>query len=320
MVSADIAARLACPRCRDDSLSEGPEGFTCGRCGVSYPVIDSIPVLAPPGPVREAILSRTDAGNVGAALFYNRAEVMEGYFKVPELPDDVTRWGGLIDRGRGGLTLEVGSGSGIFQDDLPNYVALDLSLFALRQYIKPEHPRVCGSAEELPFRDNSFAVVVSRAAIEHVPHPERAYAEILRVLEPGGMGYVFPSWNCAQWVCDALPIRPYRELTWRQRISKATLPIHRQVAWKGLTRIPWRIWRSLRYRLTRRPTLLAYRSLRPNYENFWAGDADACSNLDVFETMLYFKSRGCRMIHPPASGLRPLLARAEPVVFLKPGP
>ncbi len=46
---------------------------------------------------------------------------------------------------------------------------------------------VRGSADRLPFRDNSFDVVVSFAVFEHLRDPDRSLAEIRRVLRPGGV-------------------------------------------------------------------------------------------------------------------------------------
>ncbi len=45
---------------------------------------------------------------------------------------------------------------------------------------------VVADMRELPFADGSFAGALSVHSIEHVPDPERALAEIARVLEPGG--------------------------------------------------------------------------------------------------------------------------------------
>ena len=47
-------------------------------------------------------------------------------------------------------------------------------------------PTVIGSAESLPFEDESFDVVLSTQVLEHVPDPPRALAEAVRVLKRGG--------------------------------------------------------------------------------------------------------------------------------------
>ncbi len=44
-----------------------------------------------------------------------------------------------------------------------------------------------GSIFDLPFADDSFDVVFSQTVLFHVPHPEKALAEIKRVLRPGGL-------------------------------------------------------------------------------------------------------------------------------------
>lgn len=55
-----------------------------------------------------------------------------------------------------------------------------------------DHPRVTtrGSVLALPYRTGSFELVLSQAVLEHVPDPQAAVDEMLRVLVPGGVLYV----------------------------------------------------------------------------------------------------------------------------------
>ncbi len=51
---------------------------------------------------------------------------------------------------------------------------------------------VLASADDLPFPDNSFDVAIMDAVWEHLPNAEASFAEVARVLRPGGLlvGYV----------------------------------------------------------------------------------------------------------------------------------
>jgi SAM-dependent methyltransferase len=63
--------------------------------------------------------------------------------------------------------------------DFPGVVALARKLVPGAEFRQ-------GDATELPFPDNSFDAVVCGYGIMHVPDPEKAMQEMLRVLRPGG--------------------------------------------------------------------------------------------------------------------------------------
>jgi len=53
---------------------------------------------------------------------------------------------------------------------------------------------VTADMRELPFADGEFASVLSVQSLEHVPDPERVLAEVVRVLDPGGVAvFVTPN-------------------------------------------------------------------------------------------------------------------------------
>jgi ubiquinone/menaquinone biosynthesis C-methylase UbiE len=94
--------------------------------------------------------------------------------------------------------LEVGAGTGFFSLNLKQAGILDqvhvtdLSpgmVEAARQNAARLGFRVEGSvgdAEQIPFEDGTFDVVVGHAVLHHVPDVEQAMREMLRVLRPGG--------------------------------------------------------------------------------------------------------------------------------------
>ena len=55
---------------------------------------------------------------------------------------------------------------------------------------------IVGSADDMPFKDNEFDSVLSTQVFEHLEYPEKAAAEIARVIKRGGYLLVtVPQWN-----------------------------------------------------------------------------------------------------------------------------
>ena len=100
---------------------------------------------------------------------------------------------------RFGDGLEIGSGTGYFALNLlaggrlETATCTDISdgmLAALRanaERLGIDVSTVRTEAEQLPFEDESFDLVFGHAVLHHIPDMERAAAEFLRVLRPGGM-------------------------------------------------------------------------------------------------------------------------------------
>lgn len=86
-----------------------------------------------------------------------------------------------------GRALEVGCGEGVISDKLarrwPSVVGLDLPDSGLRQdwtaYAEPHF--LHANADDLPFRDGEFEVVVSVEVLEHLENPARGLREMARV-------------------------------------------------------------------------------------------------------------------------------------------
>ena len=97
-----------------------------------------------------------------------------------------------------GRSLEIGCGTGYFtlnmlQDGVVHEaVATDISpgmldaLQANAQRLGVSVETVACDAEELPFEDDSFDLVLGHAVLHHIPHLDRAFGEFRRVLRPGG--------------------------------------------------------------------------------------------------------------------------------------
>jgi SAM-dependent methyltransferase len=88
----------------------------------------------------------------------------------------------------GGDFLEFGSGADTylcrkFGDRFASLSATDIE----RPAVVPPHVSFAQCGEDtLPFPDASFDTVGARSVFEHVPRPERTFAELSRILKPGG--------------------------------------------------------------------------------------------------------------------------------------
>jgi ubiquinone/menaquinone biosynthesis C-methylase UbiE len=90
--------------------------------------------------------------------------------------------------------LEVGAGTGLnfrFYPPQASGVASELSAEMLKIASAKNRPQdICltqGNAEQLPFRDASFDAALATLTFCAIPSPQKAFAELRRVLKPGGV-------------------------------------------------------------------------------------------------------------------------------------
>jgi 2-polyprenyl-3-methyl-5-hydroxy-6-metoxy-1,4-benzoquinol methylase len=114
---------------------------------------------------------------------------------------------------KGVRLLEIGSGLGHLVGQLEGSfetVATDVNHWALVQSkaVAPRTPLQVASAEELPFAEGTFGVVIIKHVVEHLPHPDRAVAELGRVTAPGGililatpnLASLLKPWKGEKWI------------------------------------------------------------------------------------------------------------------------
>jgi len=86
--------------------------------------------------------------------------------------------------------LDLGCGRGGVMERLhpqAGFVAgLDPDLMSLREHRAAALALACGLAAALPYADSTFDLVCCSWVLEHLSDPDRVFAEVARVLTPGG--------------------------------------------------------------------------------------------------------------------------------------
>ncbi len=211
--------------------------------------------------------------------------------------------------------LEIGSAKGLFQDLVVDYTGVDLASSLSKYYHKPFFPV---ADARLPFPNATFDAVFSYATYEHIPDIDIALEELVRVMKAGAVCLLAPAWHTRAWFADGYSVRPFSDLTFSQKLIKASIPIRDS----PLIRYPFVILRRLArlggYLLGRgRPAVLKHRKLKANYQEYWQSDSDACNSLDPFDVILWFRSRGF-VCHGYTNLAKCLLVRTYALELQKP--
>ncbi len=103
----------------------------------------------------------------------------------------------------GSKVLDIGSGPGHVADLLfkagTNVTGVDFSsnMVEVAQNRYPQITFKQADAEQLPFEAGSFDAVVANYVVHHLARPEKVFAEIRRVLKPGGR-FAFAVWGAPE--------------------------------------------------------------------------------------------------------------------------
>lgn len=134
--------------------------------------------------------------------------------------------------GNSGRLLDLGAGAGIvrqldFRQLRATIHGVDLDN---RIRYNPLIDYACiGNAESLPYRTSTFDAVVADNVLEHLVAPAQVFAEIARVLRPGGR-FHFKTLNKRHYVPTIARLTPHRVHEWfarlRGRLTVDTFETH----------------------------------------------------------------------------------------------
>jgi 2-polyprenyl-3-methyl-5-hydroxy-6-metoxy-1,4-benzoquinol methylase len=154
---------------------------------------------------------------------------------------------------RGARLLEVGSGLGHLvgqlEDTYETY-GMDLNHWAVKESksVAAKSSLQSASAQDLPFEDGVFNVVIIKHIVEHLPDPQKAIQEIGRVMEKDGililatpnLGSLLKPWKGSQWIGyqDPTHISLKDPQEWLQLIQNAGFELKRVFA-DGFWDVPY---------------------------------------------------------------------------------
>ncbi len=209
-------AVVRCVQCGGLGLVVSPDrsAVSCMHCRACFAVLEDIPVVlpeellngaVPDGPedveriLRDgqrlsdyvAIANRRvhdDLGVDGYACIHHREEAHQSRLGYDKLFESARRQASGATR-----AVDIGAGdcrvTMIAAEHFPEVVALDISHAMLLQSRTREDTvaRICCAADNTPLADGSVDVVIAAALLHHLVDLPRFFAEVHRLLRPGGV-------------------------------------------------------------------------------------------------------------------------------------
>jgi len=170
-----------------------------------------------------------------------------------------------VTRPSDGCVLDLGCGTGVLLQKLAHrfpqakLVGVDSTAAMLaiaRQRLPPRALLHLACAEQLPFADDSFDLVVSSSMFHYLPRPLAALAEVRRVLKPQGKLVL------SDWCSDFLTCRVYAH--WLRCRNHAHVKTYRtQELHDLLATAGFQFIRVERYRILRLWGLMTATAVRP---------------------------------------------------------
>jgi len=89
---------------------------------------------------------------------------------------------------------------------VPDVVGVDMDFEALSRH-RSVTRRCLSNISNLPFRDGSFDIVTANMVVEHLDQPRVQFAEVARVLKPGGL-FLFHTPNAGNYMMPFIRVVP----------------------------------------------------------------------------------------------------------------
>jgi SAM-dependent methyltransferase len=218
------------------------------------------------------------------------------------------------------LVLEVGASIGRASQFFPNYTGVEYSKKAVdigKSIYGEEINLIQGDARQLPIINSSYDFIFSINVLEHVPEPEYALDEMLRVARKEAFIYLDPAYNCRSYKVKKLEVRKFKDLSILENLEKLAIPLFDSLVFRAILSIPRRMYLECLYLFGKRNIRLVYKKLKPNFDLIQrfghTSDDDAFSSFDKHSITIYYLSRGYKVLGYE-SLIKRLTCRTGPII------
>jgi len=192
---------ICCPNCYNDLVQINQNEFLCNNCMKKFLQEDNIFFLFEKDEDNEKIKIGEESIDKTNKYIENLPVISKDY---TPLRQRAVYWDSVIEKRHVKLLhpyldnaalLDTGCGTGNLLKMVGSFVSLgigiDASIPSLRMAIEKNQETqkfrfFYGNVLKMPFKDNSFEIIVSSEVIEHVSDPRNYVKELFRILKPGG--------------------------------------------------------------------------------------------------------------------------------------
>lgn len=214
-----------CPRCKKGECKNvvQHENLACTNCGVSFLVKDKIPRLVPMDNYSESF---------GYQWNIHQKTQLDSYTRLPITGNRLRKVADWVDKDLSGFNiLEAGSGAGRFTEVLvktkANIYSFDYSLAvdanARNNGLNPNLYLFQGDIFNIPFKPETFDIVMCLGVIQHTPDPKKAFFSLVDQVKPGGKIYI-----------DVYTMSWHHWLQWKYILRPITMRMKKETLYKAL--------------------------------------------------------------------------------------
>ncbi len=196
---------LKCIKCNSESLlvDEKNSKGSCSNCKQTFLIEENIPLMLVPdeeSELKESDIHRAQGSKFDYKEHYKQDAIDFDYFQDRDkgtMHSEKRVHEFILSHvpKNAGRILDVGCGKAWVAENCcsiaKEVVSLDIAFTnvdkALKKYSFPNHSGIVADSLNLPFKENSFDIIIASEIIEHIVMPAKFVENMINILKPGGI-------------------------------------------------------------------------------------------------------------------------------------